>query len=165
MAETVTIHGLRELKRRLGELPVKVARRIARGALREAGAPIVDAARALVPVETTRLQDAIDVSEVHHFLGDRYMVEIGVLDSKAYYARFVEYGADGAIEITRKGRVPRKKVLADPVTGHVFGRVVTIPPRAPHPFLRPAVDQHWTECVDLLGDLITEELVKEATVR
>lgn len=158
MAET-EIKGLRELKRRLGELPVKVARKISRTALREAAEPIVDAARAKVPTETTRLKDAIDVSAVHHFLGNRYMVEVGVLDSDAYYARFIEYGAAGATERNRPKR--GKKVLADPVTGTVFGKVVHIPPRAAHPFLRPAVDEHWNECVDRLGDLISEALLRE----
>jgi len=100
-------------------------------------------AREYAPASTGTLRSEITY-EVRAY-GDVVEGAIGLpRKAKAFYARWVELGTAGHLV-----KVRRKRVLSDRET--VFGRLLEHPGIRAHPFLRPAVFNHATEILRLIG--------------
>lgn len=142
MAEVVQfIDGLSDLEKALQELPVKVHRNVLRGALRAAGKPILDAAKANAPVASGALRDSIRLSFVRADDGKTvaYAVKAGPKGRRdkggAFYAHMVEFGTAAHTIKARNG-----KTLFNVAGGLVIGPRVEHPGAAAKPFMRPAAD-------------------------
>lgn len=131
---TMKLRGAKELREALQRLPFREARSaIAKSIITEAAIPIRDAARALAPVETGRLREAIIVSRKL---------------SRSQRTTFAEKG-DVKVHVGVRAGVPQG-VLQEFGTAH----------HAPHPFLRPAWDAHEGELVAKIGAAIWKAIEK-----
>lgn len=96
MAANITIHGAKELERKLRALPLKVENKIARKALREGARPILAEAKQQVPVKSGLLRRKLTIragkrSRKH---GPRIVVQTseGLFKGEAFYGGFVHFG-------------------------------------------------------------------------
>lgn len=116
---TISISGLRELDKALGELSRAAARGVLRKVIRETAEPMARAARSGAPVDDGHLVESIGISSrlskrqagMHRkmFANDRASVEMFLGPGPHPQGHLREFGSDGA---------------------------------PPHPFMRPAWDAH-----------------------
>lgn len=96
MTERLFDESLRAVLAELDKLPAKIEQNVARGALRAAAKPMLDAARANVPVQSGALRDSIRISSnIDRRAGEiRTSVKAGgkTKSGDAYYAHMVEFG-------------------------------------------------------------------------
>ena len=168
------VQGLEELLRRLDQLPVGLARQIARPALEAAGEVIQAAAEASVPRKTGELaEDIIVVVKVSGDLREN-MVEVGPgypgpgmktrkrgkyagradsTTSPGIYGRFVEggHGMAGYSWASRFGSAKQRRRT---------GRQIELGSHdvPPHPFLRPAFEASKDEAIAVLTEHTREAL-------
>lgn len=156
--DEIEIHGAAELLRQLQDLPVKIEKNISRGALR-AGARVIEReAKTLVPVETGKLRDSIQVSAGAKKNGTVYAhVRAGSRQKGgggAFYAHMVEFGTEPhEIKPRRFGSL----FLAG-----IFRKVVKHPGAKPRAFMRTAFDNMRGAAVEVIGQYIRERLAKVA---
>jgi HK97 gp10 family phage protein len=92
MSVKMRLTGAKELKAALQNLPLDDNRDgIARRVLKEAGKPILAAARSMAPVDTGRLKKAIFMRSQRVQRGD-VTVAIGVRRGRVFYGWFQEFG-------------------------------------------------------------------------
>lgn len=96
MTEYAFDKSLKDVLAALDNLPAKIEANIARGALRAAAKPLLDAAKENVPIKSGALRDSIRISSsVDRKAGEiRTAVKVGGKTKKgdAYYAHMVEFG-------------------------------------------------------------------------
>jgi HK97 gp10 family phage protein len=170
--KTIAVSGLSELDKKLEALPGKIQRRALRKALL-AGADIIrDEARATVRRKSGKLAAAIESSaslsiasaDDREFLNaagvsasDAAIAIVSVRGGPARRAHLTEFGA-----APHEERPKKKKVLADPATGEIFGRVVKHPGSKAYPFMRPAFDTHAEDALNAIVEVLRDEVEKAA---
>lgn len=156
----IHIRGAAELQKVLGQLPVKLERKILRGGLR-AGAKVIEAeAKRRVPVVTGQLRDSIRVSTGSKRGGKVYahVKAGGRKKGQAFYAHFVEFGTARHV-ILPGGGTKAGKALA--IAGRMVGAKVDHPGARARPFMRPALDTQSQKAVDQMAEYLAQRL-KEA---
>lgn len=160
MSDLMHIEGGAELFKALGELPVKIERRVLRGALRAGAKVIEEEAKRRVPVKTGALRDSIRVSTSAR--GGQVTATIkagGKKGGQVYYAHLVEYGSAPHV-ILPGGGTKAGKVLAS--AARILGEKVDHPGSAPHQFMRPALDTQAQAALDAMADYARTRIEKEA---
>jgi len=135
----VTVDGLRELDRALGELPKSTGKAVLRRTLKKAGQPIADDAEIKVPVLTGALQISIGIgtkltrrqAKLHRkmFQNDKASAEVFV-------------GAGGLAQATQAE----------------FGNEH----QAAEPYMRPAWDANQDRALDIIASELGNEIMKAA---
>lgn len=163
---TVTIDGLKELDKALGELTKATARNVVKRVLVKAGEPIAAAAAQYAPKDTLELSESIVVSS-------KIQNDIG----RAEYAEAMRQGLgkDAAVKAMRgarraaKGKGSFGVVLVGPTQAKTkknaikrivqeFGSV-NQPGR---PYMRPAWDQNKDKALDIIASELSGEIQKAA---
>lgn len=153
---------LKAVLARLDELPVKIEANLARGGLRAAAKPMLDAAKARVPELSGTLRDSIKISSAIRKSQGEILVRIvagsrvsggGRKGAKgeergAFYAHMVEFGTKAH---TIKGPVK--------FAGQVFANIKH-PGAEGKPFMRPAFDTTDQASVDAYADYMTRNIDK-----
>ena len=150
------LKGVKELTRLLDQLPtVAMKKTVLRNALKKAGSPIAEAARANVPVVTGGLRDSIKVSpslKPSQRKGqDRSVVTVYV-GSSSPVAHLVEFGT-----VERILDEPRLVKLGDR-----WIRITTTGFVSPNPFLRRAWHAMKMPALGIFADEMRNELYKSA---
>lgn len=131
----VDISGLgdKRLSAKLAQLDLKVQKKMVRKALRKAGRPVLEEARARVPVDTGRLRDGLFLRATKRKRGT-FGVEVAMplradlgisANAKGYYPAVIEYGAEN---------------------------------HPPQPFLRPALDANKERAIRIVADFVRSEI-------
>jgi HK97 gp10 family phage protein len=138
MGITAKIEGLKELQAKLNTLPPKLAKRILRPALQDAGEIIQQAAGVRAPRESGNLTTniVIDVTVHNDLAAD---VKVGP-DEEAFYGKFSELGTAPHDETSKDGKTWRH------------------PGEPARPWLRPAFAESVDEYTKALIDNINEGL-------
>lgn len=131
------LEGLEGLKGQIAGIEAEVAAKAIARAARKAFAPVLETARALVPVDTGLTRDHIVIARQKGGGDDTTVVRVG-LKVKAF-----------------KGAAKLGRNTASPHWRWRFIELGTVKMPA-HPFLRPALDQNASKVLDVLRD----ELVK-----
>lgn len=170
MSNVTTVSGLRELDQMLKQLPANIEKNVLRGALRAGQKVFADAAKGNLrrngSVDTGELEKSIRVRfkrKSEKFGWVRSYVMAG--NSKAYYAHWVEYGTatyytgsgrtvGGAYEIT-------PKVAGSLFVGGLLRDSVMHPGIQPKPFMRPAVDENYTNAINRAAEYMQKRIPKE----
>ena len=151
------LSGVKELTKLLDQLPTVAMRKtVIRNALKKAGQPIAEAAKANVPVKSGRLRDTIKVSTSlkasqrgGKFDRSRVTVYIG---SSSPLAHLVEFGT-------------AERILKEPRRVLLNGKWVEIKTTgrtSPNPFLRSAWDSMKMVALKIFAVEIKNELYKSA---
>lgn len=152
MATEINVRGLAELQKVLDTLPVKIERNIMRGALRAGMKPVMEQAKANVPVRTGRLRNSMRIGTRSR--GRTVFANVRVRD---FVGRFVEFGtrphliaaADSQKPVNRRASARQGRTVAASMRtvnrlvlkiGNWFATSVNHPGAKPRPFLRPALD-------------------------
>jgi len=94
----VFLTGDKALDKKLSTLEGKVRNKIARKAIRKAAKPVLDAAKANVPVESGKLRKSLTIralrkSSKNKFrVGARVTTRDGLFSGETFYGGFVEFG-------------------------------------------------------------------------
>lgn len=162
MSFTVSVSGLSELDKALGELPKATARNVLKRTLDKAAQPIVDTAKQLVPVKTGNLRDTIIAST-------RIRNRVGAAEySAAMRAGLGKAAAGAALRQARrdaKGTGSFAELFVGPSTGAIryahiveFGSVKD----SPQPYMRPAWDGEKAKALDIIKAELGNEIIKAA---
>lgn len=135
MSITVKVEGFRELGTALKQLPNATSKNVMRRVLREAGEPIAEAARGLAPVDEGHLRDSIGVSTV--------------LSGRQRKLRRKTRNKDDVEMFVGAGPLPQAHLQEFGTENH-----------PPHPFMRPAWDQHKNEALDIIKASLGDEIDK-----
>jgi HK97 gp10 family phage protein len=173
VAETV-VKGLSELQAFLDQLPAKVERNIARGALRAGMNVVKVAAQANVHSVSGLLAKGLKVSS--RARGGLVTSSLKAAGPHGYIAKFVEYGTAAhwisvkdmvrPSRMTRHGaktfavrtlnKMARRGSLV--IGGNFVGASVAHPGASKKPFMRPALDQKANAAVVAVGNYIKNRL-------
>lgn len=136
------LSGGPELQAALRELDEKVAKRIARAALKAGAMPMLHAARSKAPIDTGLTVESLKIATGNRKgkLSARVQTKSGDYKGKTFYASFVEYGH---YQGSRKLGNARKWIEA-------------------RPFMRPAFDENKERSVGIVTDALRAGLLKEA---
>ena len=153
------LKGLKELIKLLDELPtVAMQKTVVRNALTKSCGPIVEAAKASVPVVTGNLRDSIHVSRQlkpsQRTSGyyDRSTVTVYV-GSDAPHAHLVEFGTvERVLDKPRVVTLPNGSTVKITTTGQM----------SPRPFLRQAWDSMKRKALEMFADQMREQIYKSA---
>lgn len=162
MSFTVSVSGLSELDAALGQLPKATARNVLKRTLAKAAQPIVDEAKAIVPVQTGKLRDSIIAST-------RIKNKVGSGEySAAMRAGLGKAAAVSALRQARreaKGQGSFAELFVGPSTGALryahmveFGTVKT----SPQAYLRPAWDATKTRALGIIKAELGNEIIMAA---
>lgn len=154
--DEVRIDGLDDLMRQLDELPIKVERNVAGGAVRAGAMVLRDAARANVHSVMGALRKSIRVSTRARSGEVRASIYAGGKATKTgqdFYALSVEFGTHPH-DIKPKNR--KSLFFAG-----LMREVVRHPGARKKPFMRPALDAHWRDAVERAAEYIRDRLPKE----
>lgn len=162
MSFKVTVSGLAELDKALGQLPKATARNVLKRTLTKAAAPIVDEAKRLVPVKSGKLKNSIIAST-------KIKNKVG----RAEYAAAMRagLGKDAARSALRNARRSAAgagsfaEMFVGPSTGalryaHIveFGSVKD----GPQPYMRPAWDAQKTAALEIIKAELGNEIIAAA---
>ena len=159
MKVTVKTQGLRELEKALMELPRATARKVAQRALLKAAQPVVDRAKALVPVRTGNLRKSIKAK-----------VRSNNAAGKAAYAAAMKAGAGkeaavGALRGAQRAAGGQNVTTVDVGPGqqpHAHMIEFGTQRRGPQPYLRPSWDENKQKVLDSIGETLGDEIMKTA---
>lgn len=158
MAESfITIEGLREIQRKLLELPAKLQSRAIRNALNSGAKPMKDRARQLVPVDTGFLQENIiqySVKRSEHEYTDQ--VRIGVRKRAAKNAKQRKFAATTS---RKRRRLVAQRAVTPKYWRHLEFGTSKSPAR---PFLRPAFETEKINAARIIARRMREEIEKVA---
>jgi HK97 gp10 family phage protein len=147
----VNVTGLAELERALNELPDKVAKNVARAALRAAAAPVLEEARRLVPVKSGKLRDSLRITTSLRGGVPKAFVKVGPGGKKyrgTFYANMIERGTS-------------KHLIAGPLYfGGQWHRFAQHKGAKKRPFMRPAADSQAKAAVDAFAAKMRDRLTK-----
>lgn len=168
MTISIKIDGALEIQKALEELgDPKIVRRLVRRVIKQAGQPMVEAARNLAPVDEGNLRESIKV-------------EAGKRDRKTPDVTSLVLGIDASVQPavyyprqkprktpTRKFRSGRVPIVAtmwrDPgVAGVAWIKEFGTPTKAATPFMRPAFDLEGPATIERFGQLAGPEIEKTA---
>lgn len=167
--------GLRDLEKKLRELPAKIEKKLMRGALRAGAVVYREAARANAPVAGGDLRRSIKVGSTNVKRGQA-TAKVTAGDKKAYYAHIVEFGSGRFYTGTKRRIVgdKRKRRTADGgyiikpskkkalvIAGQVRTQVVH-PGSRPQPFMRPAFDSASENAIAAFADYLRQRIPTEA---
>lgn len=153
MVSGVTFHGGRQLERALLELSQKEAKKVGRRAVRVAAKPILDDAKANVPVDKGRLKRALQL-RVDTLRGNRSVMSALIN---------IKFRGDYRPTKTARARYSYQIGSEPKVYGYMveFGLGPHAP--VPQPFLRPAWDaQGGQTALNRLGKELGEGLERAA---
>ncbi len=146
----IKVSGLRELDRALAELPKATGKNVLRRVGRKALKPMIEDARAKVPVASGKLRDSLQVAtklskrqqSMHRkmFRDDKASVEVFAGAAALPHAHLVEFGTGP--RYTKDGRY----------TGQM----------PPQPFMRPAWDANKGRILDDIAKDLGDEITKAA---
>ena len=177
----IAVEGDEALKRKLKALPDNLLRKVVSGATSHAMTPVQRAARSKVPTRMGLLKKAIGKKSK---LYKRSMTAVTIVGARTGFKRQVRTKEAGLDEAWKTGE-PMKAVYADPVkyahlvefgTGpHVirvknaeamgpggqYGKVVNHPGAKPQPFMRPAMQQHEPQVLNLYRAELKRGLARE----
>jgi HK97 gp10 family phage protein len=162
MTFTVSVSGLAELDKALGELPKATARNVLKRTLDKAAQPIVEAAKMYAPVNTGKLRDSIIASA-------RVKNKVGNAEySAAMRAGLGKAAAGAALRQARrdsKGLGSFAEIFVGPSTGTIpyahiveFGSVKD----SPQPYMRPAWDGQKQKALEIIKAELGSEIIKAA---
>lgn len=162
------IRGLAEMKDRLKNIPPRLLKNSLRAAVRQGANVIKDAAVALAPVESGALRASIKVvprkgtpTQVVYSVaagGDFTAAKKRKFGIDApFYAYFVEHGhlnrkKGDALKGGSRRKTARRAALIE------YGA----PQTPPHPFLRPALESHAQQALDVMVSVLREKLPEDA---
>lgn len=166
MTVTVTVSGLIELDKALGELPKATARNVLVRTLNKAAQPIVDEAKRLVPVQTGALRDSITVSS-------RVKNKTGNAEyAAAMRAGLGQQAARQALIAARranKGQGSFAQTFVGPARGGKWGVIryahmveFGSSKMSPQPYMRPAWDGTKDQALNLIKGELANEIIKAA---
>lgn len=160
MLET-QINGLTELQKILDQLPVKVEKKILRGALRAGQKVVLDQAKASIHNVSGALADSLRISTRTGKDG-KISVRVVAGNKTAYYAHMVEFGTAKHLikPKSSKSSKSRKSLL---IAG-MMREVVHHPGAKKKPFMRPAADAAATdasEAITAFKDYMATRITKE----
>lgn len=162
MAE-IRVEGLAALEKALSTLPDKLERNIVRSALRAGLREMQKEAQARVPVKSGALRASLKIKT--RLVKGAPVAGLGAGDSKAFYARFVEFGTGGNYTGTGKSGGPYtiKSKNGKPlfVNNGVPVYQVTHPGAKAQPFMRPAFDAGNRAALESFSAYIRKRLTKE----
>jgi HK97 gp10 family phage protein len=159
----VSVSGLKELDRALGELPKATARSVLVRVLKTAGEPIAEAARNAAPIDDGTLRDSIKVSA-------RIKNKVGMKEySAALRDGLGKAAARTALRDARRnaGGGSFAEVYVGPARGkgviryaHLqeFGTVN----HPPHSYMRPAWDGEKDHALSIIRRELGDEIIKAA---
>lgn len=159
---TVSVSGLAELDKALGELPKATARNVLKRTLAKAAQPIVDDAKRYVPVRSGKLRDSIVASP-------RVKNKVGSAEyASAMRAGLGKEAARSALRGARRaaaGTGSFAELFVGPSTGTIpyahiveFGSVKD----SPQPYMRPAWDGTRQQALDIIKAELGNEIIKAA---
>jgi HK97 gp10 family phage protein len=137
MANEITIRGLREIMDGLNKLPDRLRRNLVNGAVLAGARSLRDSARARAPERTGTLKKSIKAQRGRAKSSTQVVARCVATDPVAH---LVEYGH------VMRGHRPDKKDL---------GEV------APHPFMRPALDEGGPAAIQAAVDYIRDRADRE----
>lgn len=138
----VQIHGLKELRATLAELPAKLAAKALVQGMRKAFAPVLAAAKQMAPRDTGSLADSLRLTSRK---GRDGVIRVGIRIGAS------KRGAGGADGVGKDTLPPaRRWHFVELGTADL----------APHPFLRPALDANKQAVLDALKVEILEAIKK-----
>lgn len=180
MSEYVFDDSLKLVLAELDKLPAKIEQRIVRGALRAAAKPMLESARANVPVRSGALRDSIRLSAgVDRKAGEvRVSVKAGGKTKKGdpYYAHMVEFGTASFYRgpgktigkpyiIRAKGEDGTEAKASTKRRALKFGQTmvgqVTHPGIRPSGFMRRAFDANGQKVVDAYAEYMRKRIPVE----
>lgn len=134
--------GTQEVRAALLQLEEKVAKRIARAALKAGAEPMLHAARSKAPVDTGDLVESLKIStgKKKGKLVARVQTKSGDYKGKTFYGSFIEYGHYAG---PRNLGNARKWI-------------------EPRPFLRPAFDENKDRSAGIVVEALRTGIDKEA---
>lgn len=149
-------HGLKELQAQLMGLGAQLAGKTLAIAARKAFKPVLETARALVPVDSGELRDSLKVAVVKPKGGNDLVVSVGILIGKGRGSRQARLAAAAFGEGQSK-RLPaaRRWHFIELGTSDF----------APHPFLRPALDRNANAVVAALKVELAKEIARAVRKR
>lgn len=133
----------------LASLPVKLETNIMRSALRAGAAVYLAQVKQNIPVEHGLLRQSARVT-TRKTKDGKVSASVKVGNSAAFYAHMVEFGTRPH-SITSRGMT---------INGNVV-RSVDHPGARPHPFMRPAADEKFTQAVEAVRMQVRKRLTKE----
>ena len=142
MREFFEIKGVDDLVKALKRLDFAVEKKLLKDAMRQAGQPVLAAAKQLCPVDTGRLRESLKLSvSARKGKGVFVYIKIGTGDfkGKTFYGPMVELG-----HFLGSRKLGNKRTVI-----------------APRPFLRPAFDAHREEAVRIAGEVLKEGVSRE----
>lgn len=148
------IDGLSQLLKALDQVPIKLEKKVLRGALRAGAKVLQQDAKSLVPGKTGKLRESIRLSAGIFSSKGRVWAKITAGGNKKgdpFYAHMVEFGTKPHV-INLKNR----KLLAN--SGDVFGKTVSHPGIKPQSFMRKALDRSAQKALDQFRDEIARRL-------
>lgn len=166
MSVTVSVSGLMELDKALGELPKATGRNVLRRTLNKASQPIVKEAKRLAPVSTGALRDSITAST-------RVKNKVGSAEYSA--AMRSGLGKDAARQAlisarrANKGQGSFAETFVGPARGGKWGviryaHIVEFgsSKMSPKPYMRPAWDGNKDKALDIIKGELANEIIKAA---
>ncbi len=147
----IAIKGLAELERALQQLPDKLERNVVRGALKAAGKPIADDAKARVAKISGDLRKSIRVST--RVVKGKPVAYVKAGSKEAFYAHMVEGGTTA--------HFIRPKHAKSLFIAGLMRTEVSHPGARKRPFLRPAMDTQSGAAVQAFAAHVRARLTKE----
>lgn len=160
MATTVRVEGLSELIQALKELPKATARNVQQRVLMRRVQPVVDAAKAHVPVRTGRLRDSITATTKrprgHKTAAARAFAKVRGSGGTSAAAKAASKAAGSSMSevFVGPGRLAQAGQIEWGNRNH-----------PPHPYMRPAWDAHQRQVLDGIADDMWAEIRKAAARR
>ena len=154
MLET-QIDGLADLQKLLDQLPVKIEKKILRGALRAGQKVVLEQAKAHIHNVSGELAGSLRISTKAGKNG-KISARVVAGNKTAFYAHMVEFG-------TVKHQIKPKSRKSMVIAG-MMREVVNHPGARKKPFMRPAADaaaQESSEAMNALKDYMRSRITKE----
>lgn len=165
----VKVEGLAELVELMQKkLPEFIQTKALHPALTKAAKPIIDEARALVPVKTGKVRRSIYSYRDRDSTKQKAVRSIGVRSGKrhgdkdAFYWKFVEFGRGESVVGKKRGAArggERARSLGTPERGF-FGKVVKAVPA--RPFMRPAFEAKKLAAIEEFKKYMGPEIQRAA---
>lgn len=138
MADEVKIDGLDELFKAMQEMPVKLEKKVLRGAMRAGAKVFLDRARAKVPTKTGKLRKSLRIST--RVRNGKIEARLIAGNKEAFYPHMVEFGTAAHFIKPKSRKSLFFAGLAREIVDH--------PGAKPQPFMRPAFDGGTTDAIE-----------------
>ena len=164
----VKIDGVEEILKKLHKLPEKIQKNVVRGAVRAGAKPMLQEAKALVPVQHGTLRQSLAITKVKTRKKTLVWYQISPASRKlkkgdfdGWYGHMVEFGTYAKRTkplspetIKRLNSDPKRKERRDKIVAKGGGA-------APHPFLRPALERKGGESIEAAKEYMRKRIDKE----